>query len=137
MDIIGFMTNNSIISLIIVGFLVTFISSFVLKMFTDQEKIKDLKKRQKELNAKVRELQKKGDFSKIEELNSEVMEVSMNLMKASFSGKQFMVTTIPFLLLFSWLRGLYVPVLGNSWFWIYFASTMLSSFIVRKILKMA
>ncbi len=137
MTIIDFMTENAVISIIIIGIIVTFISSLVMKIFTDQKKIKELKNRQKELNLEVRELQKKGNFSKIEELNKEVIEVGMSLMKASFSGKQFLITTIPFLLLFSWLRETFVPILGSGWIWIYLISSMVSSILVRKILNMA
>lgn len=137
MTIIDFMTENAVLSIIIIGLVASLITSIFMKIFTDQEKIKILKNRQKELNLKIRELQKKNEFSKIEELNKEVLDVGMQLMKSSFSGKQFLFTTIPLLLLFSWLRTTYVPILGNSWLWIYLASNLVSNMIIRKVLKMA
>ncbi len=137
MAIIEFMTKNAVLSIIIISLIVSLTTSVFMKIFTDQERIKELKKRQKELNLKIRELQKKNEFSKIEELNKEVLDVSMQLMKSSFSGKQFLFTTIPLLFLFSWLRTTYVPILGNSWLWIYLASTLVSNIIIRKVLKMA
>jgi len=109
----------------------------LLRAFTDQEKLKGLKVRQKELQKEIRTCQKNKDFCKIEELNKEAMDVGMTVMKSSFSGKQFLITFIPFILLFSWLRELFVPILGTKWLWIYFGSAMGSSILLRKILKMA
>lgn len=137
MAFVDFLTENAVISVIVIGFLVTFLSSLVIKFCTNQERMKELKKRQKELNDKVRELQKKGDFAKIEELNKEVLDVSMELMKVSFSGKQFLLTSLPLLFLFVWLKKIFVPVLGTKWLWIYLGSSLVSSFLSRKILKMA
>ncbi len=137
MDIVSIMTEYAIPSIIFIGISVTTISTLLLKVFTDQEKIKGLKGRQKELQKQLRACQKKGDFCKVEQLNKEAMDVSLSMMKSSFSGKQFLITFIPFILLFSFLRELYVPLLGNKWLWIYLASAMGFSMVLRKLLKMA
>ncbi len=137
MNIVDIMSAYAIPSIIIIGMMVTTISTLLLRAFTDQDKLKGLKAQQKELQKKVKECQKKGDFCQLEKLNKEAMDVSMSVMKSSFSGKQFLITFVPFILLFSWLRELYVPILGTKWLWIYFASAMGSSILLRKWLKMA
>jgi uncharacterized membrane protein (DUF106 family) len=133
--IIDFMTNNAVVSIIIISFLITFASTLSLKLLTDQTRVKELRKKQKELSLKLRELQKKGDFTKMEELNKEVLDVNMDLMKSSFSMKQFLITTLPLLLLYTWMKNFFAPLL-KSWIWVYFGASLVSSMIVRKILKM-
>jgi len=59
------------------------------------------------------------------------------MMKSSF--KPMFVTIIPFLLLFAWLRGIYGgedPLLGG-WIWYYLGFSVVSSIIIRKIMKVA
>ena len=51
--------------------------------------------------------------------------------------KPMFVTIIPFLFLFTWLRGVYVPVLGGGWIWYYLGYSVLASVIMRKVLKVA
>lgn len=137
MTLIELMTTYSKISLILIGLIVTFFSTLSMKYFTNQEHLKGLKDRQKKLQKELKECQKKNDFCKMQELNKEVMEVSMSLMKASFSVKQMLVTLVPFLILFNWLRKMYIPILGNWWIAWYLGSAMVSSSFYRKLLKMA
>jgi len=47
------------------------------------------------------------------------------------------VTIIPFLILFTWLRSIYVPVMGNGWIWYYLGYSILASIVLRKVLKVA
>jgi uncharacterized membrane protein (DUF106 family) len=121
----------------------TLVSTLLMKYLTDQEHLKSLKKRQKELQKDIREAQKKKEFTKLEELNKEAMDIALTMMKASFSIKMMLITMIPFLLLFSWLRGIYSTptvdggVLLKSWFWWYLGSAIVSSMIYRKIFRMA
>jgi len=68
-------------------------------------------------------------------LDSEMLKMTGVMMKASF--KPMFVTIIPFLLLFMWLRGIYTPVMGSSWIWYYLGFSVVSSMILRKIMKVA
>ncbi len=124
---------------IIIGSLVTLISTILVRYFTDQEHIKSLKARQKELQKELKEIRKEGESDKLMEINKEIMELTMKLMKASFSFKQMLITIVPFLLLFQWMKGFYggEAEILSSWFWYYLGAAIISSSFYRKLLKMA
>lgn len=120
------------ISIGVFSVIVTFVSSLAQKFLTNQEHLKAHKKRQKEIQA---EIKKTKDPTVMQELNLEMMKITGIMFKSSM--KPMFVTLIPFLLLFNWLRGIYVPLLGTSWFWYYLGYSVASSIIIRKVLKMA
>lgn len=105
--------------------------------FTDQEHIKTLKKRQKELQQELKECRKKGEHHRLSEINSEMVELSMKLMKASFSIKQLIITLVPFLIIFRWLREIYTDIYGGWWILWYILASMVASTVYRKLFKMA
>jgi len=119
-------------SIAIFSVIVTLISTLAQKWLTNQEHLKSLKKRQKEIQ---KELKKAKEPSVMQELNSEMLKLTGVMFKASM--KPLFVTMIPFLILFVWLRGVYVPVLGNGWLWYYLGYSVLASIILRKVLKVA
>lgn len=120
-------------SIAVFSCVVTLISTLVQKHFTDQEHLKTLKKRQKEIK---KEIKKAGDDVKLmQELNAEMLSLTGIMFKKSM--KPMFVTMIPFLLLFTWLRGVYVPVMGNGWIWYYLGYSVLASIVLRKVLKVA
>lgn len=137
----GLMAKYPWSSIFIVGILISLFSSLMMKLFLDQEHLKKLKKKQKTLQAELKECQKKQDFCQVEKLNSEMMQVSMDMMKSSFSLKQFIVTFVPFLLLFTWLRRIYVGgIVGwTEWGFIlkYMIAVMVSSTVYKKIFNLA
>jgi uncharacterized membrane protein (DUF106 family) len=65
-------------------------------------------------------------------IQSEMLQITGTMMKSSF--KPMLVTFIPFLLLFYWIKGIYTPILA-SWFWYYLGASLVSSLIFRKLLK--
>ena len=132
MTIMEMMTANPKISIAVFSVLVTFVSILVQKWLTNQEHLKSLKKRQKEIQ---KELKNCKDGCVMKELNAEMMKLTGIMFKSSM--KPMFVTIIPFLILFSWLRGVYVPLLGNSWIWYYLGYSVVSSMILRKVLKVA
>ena len=115
--------------LAVVAVIMTLVSTLVQKKFTDQQHLKHLKARQKELQ---KELKKEKDENILKELNAEFMGLTVTMMKSSF--KPIFITFIPFILIFTWLRGIYTPIL-SSWLWYYIGFSVLSSIILRKILK--
>lgn len=123
---------NPKFSIAIFSVLVTLVSTLVQKWLTNQEHLKTLKARQKELQAKMK---KSKDPTLLQEINKEMMEITMVMFKSSM--KPMFVTFIPFILLFGWLRGIYVPALGNNWIWYYMGYSIVSSMIIRKVLKVA
>jgi uncharacterized membrane protein (DUF106 family) len=135
--IMNFVNTYPMPALIVISALLTLVTTLLMMYFTDQEHIKNLKKRQKELNKEIREATKKGHHDRIAELNQEVMELSMKLMKASFSIKQLIITLVPFFIIFRWLREIYIPLYGNWWILWYILASMVASTLYRKIFKMA
>ena len=119
-------------SIIVIGALVTFISTLITKWLTNQEHLKSLKKRQKEIQ---KELKNCKDGNIMKELNAEMLKLTGVMFKSSM--KPMFVTIIPFLLLFVWLRGVYTPVMGSSWIWYYIGYSVVASIILRKILDVA
>lgn len=126
------MVANPKVSIAVFSVIVTLVSTLVQKKFTDQEHLKSLKKRQKEIQA---EIKKTKEPSVMQELNAEMLKLTGVMFKSSM--KPMFVTIIPFLILFSWLRSIYVPILGNGWIWYYLGYSVLASIVLRKVLKVA
>ncbi len=124
------MVANPKISIAVFSVFITLISTLVQKKFTDQEHLKALKKRQKEIQA---EIKKTKEPSLMQELNAEMLQLTGAMFKSSM--KPMFVTMIPFLALFTWLRSIYVPLMGTSWIWYYLGYSVLASMILRKVLK--
>jgi uncharacterized membrane protein (DUF106 family) len=125
---------NPKISIAVFSVVVTLISTLAQKWLTNQEHLKSLKKRQKEIQAEI----KKAKEPKImQELNAEMLSLTGVMFKSSM--KPIFVTIIPFLILFAWLRGVYGPedVLGGAWIWYYIGYSIVASIIFRKVLKVA
>jgi len=132
MTIVEVMVGNPKVSIAVFSVIVTLVSTLVQKKFTDQEHLKSLKKRQKEIQT---ELKKAKEPTVMQELNSEMLQLTGVMFKSSM--KPMFVTIIPFLILFAWLRSIYVPVLGGGWIWYYLGYSVLASIVLRKVLKVA
>ncbi len=133
--VIEIITTYPRTSIIIIGCLVTLVSALVTTWLTDQDHMRTLKKRQKAISKEIKEWQKKGDHCAMEKLNKEVLEITGVMMKSQF--KPLLVTIVPFLLLFHWMRGIFTPIMDFSWFWYYFATSIISNMIYRKVFKLA
>ena len=120
-------------SIMIWGIIVTLISTLVTKWLTDQEHLKSLKARQKELQA---DMKKHKDNPKLmEEMQMEILKITGAMMKSSF--KPMFITFIPFILLFAWIRSIYTPIMGFSWFWWYLGASLVFGIGFRKVFKLA
>jgi len=119
-------------SIVIFGFIVTLIMTLITKHTTDQNRMKELKKIQKSCQIKLKD--NKGDSKKVEEINKQIMECTIEMMKHSF--KPLFVTMIPILIFFWWIKGIYTPIL-SGWIWWYLGSAIISSIILRKVLNVA
>ena len=132
MTITEMMIANPKSSLLVISVIVTLISTLVHKRLTNQEHLKSLKKRQKEIQ---KELKGCKEENILKELNSEMLKLTGVMMKSSF--KPMFVTIIPFLILFWWIRDIYTPVLGSSWIWYYLGFSVVSSIILRKVMDIS
>lgn len=132
--IVELMTMYPRLSIIFWGIVVTLISTLLTKWLTDQQALKALKERQKELNA---EMKKHKDNPKMmEEMQMEVLKITGSMMKSSF--KPLFITFIPFLILFAWLRSVFTPLMGFwGWFLWYLGASIISGMIFRKVFKLA
>jgi len=113
----------------IMSLFITIVNYFVL----DKDKVKASKKKQKELRLLMKDL--KDSPAKMMELQKEQMSLAMSNMKHSF--KPMLITMIPILVFFWWIKALYVDTtIGGSWFWYYLISAIFFSIVCRKIFKL-
>ena len=127
-----FILARPILSIAVVSVVVTFVSTLAQKWLTNQQHLKSLKERQKELQ---KELKNCKDDCRLKEINLEVVQISMKMFRSSM--KPLFVTLIPFLILFTWLRGIFTPILGGWWVAYYIGFSLFSSIILRKVLNVA
>ena len=124
--------SNPKVSVIVLSFLVTLIMTLVTKKFTDQNRMKELKKIQKACQINLKD--NKGNPEKISEIQKEMAACSMELLKHSF--KPMLITFIPIIIFFSWIRGIFaITVIASSWLWYYIITSIVSSIILRKALN--
>jgi len=129
-SIVSLMTKYPKESVVLLAFLVTLIMTFITKKFTNQARMKELKDIQKACQIKLKD--SKGDVKKQAEIQEEMMKCSLELMKHSM--KPMLITFIPLLLFFVWVRGIYTPIF-SGWIWWYIGTGIISSIILRKLMK--
>ncbi|MCH7850051.1 MAG: DUF106 domain-containing protein [Nanoarchaeota archaeon] len=131
MGVVELINLYPLYSLAGISVIVTLISTILQKKLTDQEHLKHLKQRQKEIQ---KELKNCKDDCLMKELNSELLSLTGLMFKSSM--KPIFVTIVPFILLFTWLRGIYTPII-SGWIWWYLGFSMGSSIALRKIFNVA
>ncbi|MBS3074167.1 DUF106 domain-containing protein [Candidatus Pacearchaeota archaeon] len=132
MSITTLIQANPRISIIIIALLVSFLSTLATKLLTNQERLKELKEEQKKSKELLK--QHKGNTEKMMEIQKGMMSGSMEMMKQSF--KPMIITLIPLLIVFSFLRSTYAATeLAKSWIWYYLAAAIIGSMLFKKILK--
>ncbi len=128
-------------SIALISILISFVSAMVRRATVDMDKVKDSQAKMKEHQKKMQEAQKKGHTEDMLKSQEEMTKHMMIQMKQNF--KPMLITLIPFLLIFNWLRGQYdasgtvTTILGMSlgWFWWYFIISLAASMIVNKIVQ--
>ena len=120
------------ISAIVLAAIISFLSMLATKKFTNQARMKELKEHQKANQAKLKE--HKNDPQKMMEIQKEIMGHSMEMMRHSF--RPMLVTIVPLLLIFGFVRGAYAETAYvKSWFWYYLVTALVISPLWKKILK--
>jgi uncharacterized membrane protein (DUF106 family) len=120
-------------SIIVIGVLVSLFISVVQYFVMDKDKMRDLKVKQKALNEQMK--QHKDNPQKMMDLQKELLGHSMESMKHSF--KPMLITTIPILIVFGFIRnGFALTEIAKSWFWYYFASSIVASLAFRKLFNL-
>tara|TARA_Y100000310_G_C20373210_1_gene664509 strand:+ start:207 stop:605 length:399 start_codon:yes stop_codon:yes gene_type:complete len=124
------MANPKPSIVVIAGFVSLFIS-FVNHLVLDKEKVRNSKAKQKDLRVKMKE--HKHDTAKVMEFQKEMFSDSMENMRHSF--KPMLITLLPILVVFYWIRGAFEGVL-DGWIWWYIVSAVVFSMIFRKLFKL-
>jgi len=119
-------------AVIIIGALVSFLTVLLTKYVTDQNRMRELKKMQKDHQEKIK--QHKDDPQKMMELNKEFFSVSMEMLRHGMKPALF--TMIPALILIFWMKEEFATtIIASSWIWWYIGAAILSSIVFRKVLK--
>ena len=129
MVLIELIQNYPRIAIIIFSFLVTLFITIVTYYMTDRVRMKELKEKQKALRKEIKK--HRDNPQKMMELNKQMMEDMPEQLKHSF--KPMMVTMIPIIIMFGWLRSTFTDILP-SWFWWYMISSIVFSMSLRKVL---
>lgn len=123
--------------ILIISFVLTLATTLVYKYVTDQELMKTLKEDMKAMQAEMKTLKEHPE--KMMAVQKEAMQKNMKYMMHSF--KPMLVTFIPIVFIFGWLRGHYTALgdpkifFGLSWLWAYIIFSMVFSIGMRKFLK--
>lgn len=123
--------------MMVIVLILTTITTLIQKYTTDQEAIRELKEKQKEISRRAQE--HKDNPQKMMEINKEGFPLMGQMFKLSM--RAFTYTAIPLILFFRWFVDTF-NTLGSpeffgflSWFWFYLIFSMIFSSILRKIFK--
>jgi uncharacterized membrane protein (DUF106 family) len=120
--------------------ILSMIITLVYRFGTDQPVMRELKKELKKHQGHMREYRK--DPAKVAEISKKSMEVNMQYMKHTM--KPMMITMLPFLLIFTWLRGQFseliffnLPFWPHTLGWVgtYIIFSMVFTTVFRKLLN--
>ncbi len=130
MPIIELIQNNPRISIITLSFIVTIFITIVNFFMVDRTRMKEIKEKQKALRQEIKKY--KDNPQKMMELNKQMMEDMPEQLKHSF--KPMLVTIIPLIILFRWLRSTFaITAIASTWFWWYIGASILFSMVLRKL----
>ncbi|MBS3084331.1 DUF106 domain-containing protein [Candidatus Pacearchaeota archaeon] len=131
----GFLINwNLNLGMLIVVFIITFLTTLIQKYATDQVALKELKKEQKIVRDEMKKY--KDHPEKMMELQKKQLEFIPKTMKLSM--RSFAYTGVPFILFFRWFND-YFTSIGEpvfigfmGWFIFYLLASIIFSSILRK-----
>lgn len=133
--VVEILTSYPRISVIVIALLVSLFISIIQKYFGNQERMKEIKQKQKSLQEKMKEHQKDGNHDKVMELQKEMFSHMGETFKHSF--KPMLITMVPLLILIYWLKDIYNPILGGWWLAWYIGASLVFSMVWRKVLNLA
>lgn len=120
-------------AIILIGFIISFFITLINFLVLDKDKMKAMRERQKELQEKLK--QHKDDPAKAMEINKEMFSHMGENFRHSL--KPMLITFIPIIVVFHWVRGEFAgTTIQATWFWYYFVTAIISSLIFRKIFKL-
>ncbi|HDI72557.1 MAG TPA: DUF106 domain-containing protein [Candidatus Altiarchaeales archaeon] len=127
----------------LISVILSIMSSLVRRATVDIEKVKGAKEKMGEYQKIAREAQKKGHTKKAMKAQEEMTKIMIEQMKHSM--RPMLITFIPFILIFMWLRNQYdkigtVAVLFGfelNWLWWYILISITFSMILNKLMKLS
>ena len=120
-------------AILIISFLVTVFITIISYYVTDRNLMKEIKEKQKRLKEEMKI--HKDNPQKMMEINKQMMEDFPKQMKQSM--KISVITIIPLLLLFKWLKPTFEQtILAQNWIWWYIIASLIFSIVLRKVFKM-
>jgi len=133
MDATALIQANPKIAILILSFMVTFITTIVSYLVTDRKLMKDIKEKQKSLREEMKKY--RDNPAKMMEINKKMMEDMPRQMKQSM--KIMIITIVPLIVFFNWLRNIYADTsIAGSWIWWYIIASIIFSILLRKVFKM-
>ncbi len=122
-------------SIIIFAVLISLFISIVNYFILDKEKLREIKKRQKELQLEIKTHQKAGNHEKAMQLNKELLSQIPETFKHSM--KPMLITIVPIIIFFGFMKGLYTETaIASTWFWWYLGGAIISSLAFRKLFNL-
>lgn len=99
---------NSLVAIVIISFVISFLITIAYKFFTDQELMKELKGDLKNAQKEMKESSK--DPAKMMQMQKEAMKKNLEYMKHSM--KPTLITFLPIIIIFGWLNAnfAYYPI---------------------------
>jgi len=135
MPILDLIQSSPKLSIIVMASAISLFITIINYFFLDKDRMREIKSRQKTLQKEMKQHQKDGNHSKVMELQKEMLSYTGEMMKHSF--KPMLITIIPIILFFSFIRNAYEPTsLAGSWFWWYLVSAIVSSMVFRKLFRL-
>ncbi|MEK6914140.1 MAG: EMC3/TMCO1 family protein [Nanoarchaeota archaeon] len=129
MGIQNLIISNPKVSIVIISFLISLFITLIRYFMTDKEKMKEIKEKQKNLRAEMKMY--KNNPEKMMEINQKMLNDMPEQMKQSF--KPMLITLIPILLIFAWMRSVYsITAIADTWLWWYIISSIIFSIIFSK-----
>jgi uncharacterized membrane protein (DUF106 family) len=133
MDLALIIQANPKTTIVVLSFIATLFITIITHFLTDKELMRTIKQKQKALREEMKKF--RDNPEKMMEINKKMMEDFPHQMKQSM--KVSLVTIIPLLLLFNWLRTIYsTTAIAGSWIWWYIIASLIFSLILRKVFKL-
>jgi uncharacterized membrane protein (DUF106 family) len=121
------------VAILVFSFFVTLLITIVSHFMTDKELMRGIKEKQKNIREEMKK--HRDNPEKMMELNKQMMEDLPNQMKQSL--KISLVTMVPLLVLFSWLKTNFTATsIAGNWLWWYIISSLVFSIVLRKLFKL-
>lgn len=134
-DYLSFIQANPKLSIVLIGIAITFFITLINYFFMDKDRMREIKGKQKEIQKQIKEHQKAGNHDKMMELNKELFSHTGEIMRHSL--KPMLITIVPIIVLFGFIRNVYATTeIASSWFWYYLGSSIVGSITFRKLFNL-